>query len=65
MEENSYSKTEEQSGLFDNQLLYTNATQGQRFLNWLIDNLFMNFALSFATGYIVGYILLYVAPDFL
>lgn len=57
--------TEEQSGLFDDNVQYTEASQGQRFLNWLIDNLFMRFVLSYATGYVAGYILLYVAPEFL
>lgn len=51
--------------LFDSHVLYTPAAQGSRFVNFLIDNLFMNFALSYATGYLVGYILLQVAPDFL
>lgn len=56
---------DQQVNLFDAEAMYTEATQGQRFLNWLIDNLFMRFALSYATGYAVGYLLLAVAPDFL
>ena len=63
MEENVY--TEEQQNLFDTEVLYTEASQGQRFLNFIIDNLFMRYALSYASGYAVGYILLAVAPDFL
>ncbi len=63
MEENL--PAEEQINLFDTEVMYTEASQGQRFLNWLIDNLFMRFALSYATGYAVGYLLLAVAPDFL
>jgi uncharacterized RDD family membrane protein YckC len=51
--------------LFEDIIEYNQATQGQRFLNWLIDNLFMRFALSYVTGYVVGYLLAYIAPDLL
>ncbi len=44
---------------------YEPASQGQRFLNWLIDILFMRFALSQATGYLFAYLMLAIAPDFL
>lgn len=44
---------------------YEYATQGQRFFNWLIDNLLMRFALSYITGFAVGYILNELWPDFL
>ena len=40
------------------------ATQGQRFLNWLIDNLFMRFALSVVTSRLVGELLVRFFPDF-
>ena len=63
MEENSIE--EQQPGLFDDHVEYTLASQGQRFLNLLIDGLFMRFVLSLATGYLFGYILLAIAPDFL
>lgn len=43
---------------------YTGASNGQRFLNFLIDNLLMRYALSWPTGYAVGYFLALVAPDF-
>ena len=56
MEENTLA--EEQVNLFDTEVQYTEASQGQRFLNWLIDNLFMRFALNYAIGYAVGYLLL-------
>lgn len=62
MEENTPESTAE--NLFDEHIAYTEASQGSRFLNFLIDNLFMNFALSYATGYLVGYILTLVASDF-
>jgi uncharacterized RDD family membrane protein YckC len=44
---------------------YQYATQGQRFINWLIDNLLMRFGLSYLTGTVVALILRTVAPDFL
>ena len=64
LQEHIQDNTPEQ-GLFDDHVQFTQASQGSRFLNWLIDNLFMNYALSYATGYLVGYILSIVAPDFL
>jgi uncharacterized RDD family membrane protein YckC len=63
MEENI--QAEEQQHLFDSHVQYTEASQGSRFLNFLIDNLFMRFVLSYATGYAFGYLLLAIAPDFL
>jgi uncharacterized RDD family membrane protein YckC len=63
MEENV--NPEQPTDLFDDHIEYTLAGQGQRFLNFLIDGLFMRFALSLATGYLFGYILLGIAPDFL
>lgn len=41
------------------------ASQGQRFLNWLIDNLVMRFGLSYLTGMGIGLLLGIIAPDFL
>ncbi len=41
------------------------ATQGQRFLNWLIDNLLMQYGLSYLTGLAIGTLLAATAPDFL
>ena len=43
---------------------YVEASTGQRFLNFLIDNLLMRYALSWATGYAVGYFLAMTVPDF-
>jgi len=45
--------------------MYEYATQGQRFVNWLIDNLVARVALSYLAGYAVGYVLASIAPDFL
>ena len=41
------------------------ATTGQRFLNWLIDNVIMRFTLSYVTGYAVGYMLAIGFPSFM
>jgi uncharacterized RDD family membrane protein YckC len=41
------------------------ASQGQRFLNWLIDNALMRWGLSYLTGMGIGAILAIAAPDFL
>lgn len=56
---------QEGADLFQDHVEYTLASQGQRFLNLLIDALFMRFVLSMATGYLFGYILAAVAPEFL
>ncbi|HVZ55039.1 MAG TPA: RDD family protein [Chitinophagaceae bacterium] len=39
------------------------ASRLQRFLNYLIDNLFMQYGLSYLTGMLVGYLILRVMPD--
>ena len=44
----------------DNHFVY--ATQGQRFLNWLIDNLLLRFGLTYLTGMGVGFL---IDPDYL
>jgi uncharacterized RDD family membrane protein YckC len=46
----------------DNHFEY--ATQGQRFLNWLIDNLLMRFGLAYLTGFGVGLIINLASPGF-
>lgn len=43
---------------------FVHATQGQRFLNWLIDNLLMRYGLSYLTGMGIGIIIGIAAPDF-
>jgi uncharacterized RDD family membrane protein YckC len=42
---------------------YEEATKGQRFVNYLIDNILMGYGLSYLTGTIVGYILGMIAPE--
>jgi uncharacterized RDD family membrane protein YckC len=64
MEENNIQPGE--TGLAEELNLFTQyqpATQGQRFLNWLIDNLFMRFALGVLTGWLVGEILVRFFPE--
>ncbi len=44
---------------------YEEATKGQRFVNYLVDNLLMRYGLSYMTGTIVGYILGTIAPEWI
>jgi uncharacterized RDD family membrane protein YckC len=44
---------------------HSHASQGQRFLNLLIDNIAMRFTISYLTAYVVEYILGYLSPDIL
>ncbi len=44
---------------------YVYATQWQRFVNWLIDNLLMRFGLSYLTGIVIGTMLGLIAPEFI
>jgi uncharacterized RDD family membrane protein YckC len=59
--------TEAEDNLLDinDYVHYTYAGSGQRFLNFLIDNLVMRYALSYITGMGVGYLLGTFFPDFL
>jgi uncharacterized RDD family membrane protein YckC len=43
---------------------YNKASQGQRFLNFLIDNVVIRIALAYVTGIAVGYLLTLLSPDF-
>jgi uncharacterized RDD family membrane protein YckC len=65
MEENTQAEPQQPENLFDDHVRYVEASRGSRFFNFLIDNLFMNYALSYATGYLAGTILSKVAPEFL
>lgn len=47
------------------EITYEYATTGQRFLNYLIDNLLMRFGLSYVTGIGIGLFLGLVAPEYL
>lgn len=51
--------------LFDENELdpHQDASTGQRFVNYLVDALLMEFALGFATGYLVAKFLMAVSPE--
>ena len=51
---------DEEAGLL-NQYVY--ASTGQRFLNWIIDNLLMRYTLTYLTGYGVGVVIGLTAPE--
>lgn len=53
------------SDVADTSNAYQYASQGQRFVNWLIDNLLMRFGLSYLTGMAIGGLLAVAAPEFL
>lgn len=59
--------TEDDNNLLNPQefIHYEYATTGQRFLNWLIDNILMRFGLSYLSGLLLGLILSVIAPDML
>jgi len=54
----------QQENLFEDYIQYKTATSGQRFLNWLVDNLLMRFGLSYVTGTLVGIIIGKLFPDY-
>lgn len=56
---------EAQQHLFTNEDIfnYTDASTGQRFLNLIIDNVFMQYGLSYLTGIMVGYVLVTFFPE--
>ncbi len=51
--------------LSESDISYQFAGTGQRFLNYLIDNIFMQFGLSLLTGILVGLVFQEIAPDLL
>ena len=68
MENNEISAVNEQQDLLSAESLaleqFVYATQGQRFLNWLIDNLLMQYGLSYLTGMAIGFLIAIISPDF-
>ena len=54
----------QQEHIFGDVIEYVPATTGQRFLNWLIDNLLMQYGLAYLTGIIVGYGIAWLFPDY-
>lgn len=66
--DNNYQNPQQDYNLADdlNSLAqYTPADKGRRFVNWLVDNLLMQYVLGFATGYLLALLFLEIAPDFL
>ncbi len=61
----SHSQVDYLSSLEDPALQLMHATTGQRFLNFFIDNIIMNYGLSFLTGALIGGVLGVIAPEFL
>jgi uncharacterized RDD family membrane protein YckC len=53
-----------ETNLFDDHVEYTLATQGQRFLNWLIDNILLRLIIQFVTGEIFIRMLFEMAPEY-
>src|SRR5207253_8327435 len=43
---------------------FTRATQGQRFLNWLVDNIFMQLALRVLAEKVLGPVIVNFFPEF-
>lgn len=67
MEETNYTQPAE-SGLSDkliSEIQLVPATTGQRFLNYLIDNLLLQYGLSMLTGMAVGMLLTVLFPDYM
>ena len=54
--EESLQETEHHLFSEEDIIQYRDATTGQRFLNFVIDNLLMNYGLSYVTGTAVGYL---------
>jgi uncharacterized RDD family membrane protein YckC len=52
--------TDEENPFFE----YNKASQGQRFLNFLIDNVIIRIALGYVTGLAAGYLLMQLFPEF-
>ena len=56
--------TEPKEHIFDESLVILNpASDGKRFLNYLVDYLFMNFVLSFATDFLLTQIVGMINPE--
>ncbi len=63
MEEN-INQPEQGTDLFQDHVEYVTATQGQRFLNWLIDNILLRLVLTYITGEMFGRLLYSIAPEY-
>ena len=58
---NSENLLDDEAGML-NEFVY--ASTGQRFLNFFIDNLLMNYGLSYLTGYAIGLVIGMASPGF-
>lgn len=47
----------------EDQFNYTEASVGQRFLNYLIDTIFMQYGLGYASGFIIAKIVMAISPE--
>jgi uncharacterized RDD family membrane protein YckC len=54
----------QQESLFEDYIQHKTAASGQRFVNWLVDNLLMRFGLSYVTGTFVGMMIGRFFPDY-
>lgn len=63
MEEN-INQQHQESSLFQDHVEYVMATKGQRFLNWLIDNILLRLVVTYITGEMFIRLLLSLAPDY-
>lgn len=53
------------TGLEDSVFQFVHATPGQRFLNFVVDNIVMRLVMSYATGYFIGILIVSISPGFL
>jgi uncharacterized RDD family membrane protein YckC len=51
-------------GLFDDHITYETASTGQRFVNWLVDNILLRLVITYLTGNMLINFLLEMAPEF-
>jgi uncharacterized RDD family membrane protein YckC len=63
MEENIQPQPQE-SDLFQDHVQHTTASQGQRFLNWLIDNILLRLLVTYVTGEMFVRFLFSMAPEY-
>ncbi len=63
MENNEQQNADLLSEVADTFFEFTYATTGQRFLNFLIDNIVIRFTISYVIGFGVGFMLAYWFPD--
>jgi uncharacterized RDD family membrane protein YckC len=63
MEENIATPLPNQD-LFEDHVEHIPATQGQRFLNWLLDNILLRLLVTYVTGELFVRLMLQVAPEY-